>query len=77
MTGSFPDFIWEAGRRISVFRIDLDTGARLGLLATTLGKVAGWTFPQPIIVRAGGGVHCGAETSGVTMTWTGVAPAAK
>ena len=44
----------EAGRQISVFKIDPHTGARLGLLTTaTVGK-GGWVdFPQPIIVQAG------------------------
>jgi hypothetical protein len=44
----------EAGRRISVFKIDPGTGEKLGLLATaTLGE-GGWVdLTEPIIVRAG------------------------
>ena len=44
----------EAGRWVSVFKIDPDTGDRLGLLATaTVGK-GGWVdLTEPIIVRAG------------------------
>jgi GNAT superfamily N-acetyltransferase len=44
----------EAGRRVSVFRIDPGTGERLALLATaTVGK-GGWVdLPEPITVRAG------------------------
>ncbi len=44
----------EAGRRVSVFKIDADTGARLGLLATATVGDGGWVdLPEPIIVRAG------------------------
>ena len=44
----------EAGRRVSVFRIDPGTGERLGLLATaTVGEGGGVDLPEPIIVRAG------------------------
>jgi len=44
----------EIGRLVSVFKIDADTGKRLGLLATaTVGK-GGWVeLTEPIIVRAG------------------------
>lgn len=44
----------EAGRRVSVYKLDPGTGERLGLLATaTVGK-GGWVdLPQPIIMRAG------------------------
>jgi hypothetical protein len=44
----------EAGRRVSVFKIDPGTNERLGLLATaTVGK-GGWVdLGEPIIVRAG------------------------
>jgi hypothetical protein len=44
----------EAGRRISVFKIDSGTGERLGLLATAMVGESGWVdFPEPIIVRTG------------------------
>jgi len=44
----------EAGRRVSVFKIDAVTGERLGLLATAIVGEGGWVdLDQPIIVRAG------------------------
>ena len=44
----------EAGRRISVFKIDPGTGERLGLLATAAVGEGGWVdLREPIIVRAG------------------------
>jgi hypothetical protein len=44
----------EAGRRVSVFRIDPGTGERLGLLATATVGGDGWVdLLEPIIVRAG------------------------
>ena len=44
----------EAGRQVSVFRIDPDTGERLGLLATAPVGEGGWVdLPEPIIVRKG------------------------
>ena len=44
----------EAGRRVSVFKIDPTTGERLGLLATATVGEGGWVdVDQPIIVRAG------------------------
>jgi hypothetical protein len=44
----------EVGRRISVFRIDPDTGERLGLMATATVDEGGWVdLQEPIIVRAG------------------------
>ena len=44
----------EAGRRVSVFRIDPGTGERLGLLATVTVGEGGWVdLAEPIIVRAG------------------------
>ena len=57
MTGSFPGFTWrvcEAGRRVTIFKIDPGTGERLGLLTTaTVGK-GGWVdLAVPIIVKAG------------------------
>lgn len=46
----------EAGRRVSVFRIDANTGERLGLLATATVGEGGWVdLAEPIIVRAGEG----------------------
>jgi len=46
----------EAGRRISVFKIDPGTSERLGLLATATVGEGGWVdLPEPIIVRAGEG----------------------
>lgn len=44
----------EAGRRVSVFKIDPGTGERLVLLATTTVGEGGWVdLQEPIIVRAG------------------------
>ena len=44
----------EAGRRISVFKIDAGTGESLGRLATATVGEGGWVdLDQPIIVRAG------------------------
>jgi hypothetical protein len=44
----------EAGRRVSVFKIDPGTGERLGLLATATVGEAGWVdLVESIIVRAG------------------------
>jgi hypothetical protein len=44
----------EAGRRVSVFRIDPGTQERLGLLATATVGEGGWVdLAEPIIVRAG------------------------
>jgi len=44
----------EAGRRVSVFRIDPGTQERLGLLATATVGEGGWVdLPEPIIMRAG------------------------
>jgi hypothetical protein len=44
----------EAGRRVSVFKIDPGTGERLGLLATATVGEGGWVdLAEPIIVRAG------------------------
>jgi hypothetical protein len=44
----------EAGRRVSVFKIDPGTGERLGLLATATVGEAGWVdLAEPIIVRGG------------------------
>lgn len=44
----------EAGRRVSVFKLDPGTGERLGLLATASVGDGGWVdLPEPIIVRTG------------------------
>src|SRR5438309_1560680 len=44
----------EAGRRVSVYKLDPGTGERLGLLATATVGEAGWVdLPEPITVRAG------------------------
>jgi hypothetical protein len=43
-----------AGRRVSVYRIDPDSGERRGLLATAGVGEGGWVdLPEPITVRAG------------------------
>jgi len=43
----------EAGRRVSVFKIDPGTGGRLGLLATATVAEGGWVdLTEPIIMRA-------------------------
>jgi len=44
----------EAGRLISVFKIDPGTGERLGLMATATVGEGGWVdLLEPIIMRAG------------------------
>ena len=44
----------QAGRRVSVFRIDPGTGERLGLLATATAGEGGWVeLTEPITVKAG------------------------
>ena len=44
----------EAGRRVSVFKIDPGTGERLGLLAAATVGESGWVdLREPLIVRAG------------------------
>ena len=46
----------EAGRHVSVFKIDPGTGERLDLLATASVGEGGWVdLREPIIVRAGEG----------------------
>jgi hypothetical protein len=46
----------EAERRVSVFRLDPNTGERLDLTATASVGDGGWVdLPEPIIVRAGEG----------------------
>ena len=44
----------EVGRRVEVFKIELGTGERLGLLASATVGEGGWVeLSEPIIVRAG------------------------
>jgi hypothetical protein len=44
----------EAGRPVSVFKIDAGTRERLSLLTTATVSEGGWVdLPEPIIVRAG------------------------
>jgi len=44
----------EAGRRVTVYRIDPDSGERRSLLATVGVGEGGWVdLPEPITVRAG------------------------
>ena len=44
----------EAGRRVSVFKINPGTGERLSVLATATVGDGGWVdLTEPIIVRAG------------------------
>ena len=44
----------EAGRHVSVFKIDPGSGERLGLLGTATVGEGGWVdLADPIIVRAG------------------------
>ena len=44
----------EAGRRVSIFKIDPGSGERLDLLATGTVGEGGWVdLREPIIVRAG------------------------
>lgn len=46
----------ETGRNVSVFKIDPDTGERLGLIVKATVGEDGWVdLPEPIIVRAGNG----------------------
>ena len=46
----------EAGRRVSVFRIDPGTGERLNLIASATTGEGGWVdLAEPIMVRAGEG----------------------
>lgn len=46
----------EAGRRVSVFRLDGDTEERRALLATATVGDGGWVdLTAPLVVRAGGG----------------------
>ena len=63
----------EAGRLISVFKIDPGTGERLGLLATATVGEGGWVdLTEPIIVRAGEGFIAVAIKAGgdsISLEW--------
>ena len=44
----------EAGRQVSVYKMDTGTGERLGLLTTAAVGDGGWVdLPVPVIVKAG------------------------
>ena len=44
----------EAGRRVSVYKMDTGTGKRLGLLAMATVGEGGWMdLAEPLIVKAG------------------------
>lgn len=44
----------QVGRRVAVFKINPNTGERLGLLATAIVGEGGWVdLTEPIIVNAG------------------------
>ncbi len=59
----------EAGRRVAVYRIDLDSGRRLGLLSTAGVGDGGWVaLPEPITVRAGKALIAVPEPSGSDET---------
>ena len=46
----------EAGRRVSVFRLDPVTGGRLNLITSVTAGDGGWVdLAEPIMVRAGDG----------------------
>jgi hypothetical protein len=46
----------EAGRRVTVFKVDPSTGERLGVLATATVGAGGWVdLLEPILIRAGEG----------------------
>ena len=59
----------EAGRRVMVYRIDPNSGGRLGLLATANVGEGGWVdLPAPIIVKAGDAFIAVPERSGSEET---------
>ncbi|QJX01193.1 hypothetical protein [Frigoriglobus tundricola] len=46
----------EAGRRVSVFRLDPVTGGQLNLIASATAGEGGWVdLSEPMMVRAGDG----------------------
>jgi hypothetical protein len=54
----------EAGRQVSVFRIDSTAGERLGLLAKATVGDGGWVdLPEPLVVRAGEAFIAVSETA--------------
>ena len=54
----------EAGRRISVFRLDPVTGERLDLIASATAGEGGWVdLAEPVIVRPGEGFVAVPQTS--------------
>lgn len=54
-----------AGRRVSVFKLDPGTGARLSLLATATVGEGGWVvLTEPIVVQAGDAFIAVAEHAG-------------
>ena len=54
----------EAGRRVSVFRLDPVTGERLNLIASATAGDGGWVdLSEPIIVKAGEGFVAVPQTS--------------
>ena len=56
----------EAGRRVSVFRMDPMTGERLNLIASATAGDGGWVdLSEPIIVRAGEGFVAVPESANV------------
>jgi hypothetical protein len=59
----------EAGRRVAVYRIDPDSGERLGLLGTaSVGEGVWVDLNEPIIVRAGEAFVAVPEPSGGNET---------
>ena len=54
----------EAGRCVTVFRLDPQTGQRLGLIASATAGDGGWVdLSEPIIVKAGEGFVAVPQTS--------------
>jgi hypothetical protein len=46
----------EAGRQVSLYKLDTATNERLGLIASATVGAGGWVdLPEPILVRAGSG----------------------
>src|SRR5438094_1750884 len=62
----------EVGRRVTVFRIDADTGERLELLATATVGEGGWVdLPEPITIRAGEAFIAVPKLTGRPTPWIG------
>jgi hypothetical protein len=54
----------EAGRRVSVFRLDGGAEDRRSILATATVGEGGWVdLPEPVLVRAGGGFVAAPESA--------------